>query len=93
MGAITAFFLLFFAMSPALEAARARPAVALKAGSEEVALAPLASPWPALCAIAAGGVLALLPPLSGLPVFGYLAIALLLVISGLALVHHAWSAH
>ncbi|MEO0317152.1 MAG: hypothetical protein RL404_829 [Pseudomonadota bacterium] len=66
-------------LSPALEAARARPAAALKAGSEEVALAPLASPWPALCAIVAGGVLAWLPPLSGLPVFGYLAIALLLV--------------
>ncbi len=66
-------------LSPALEAARARPAAALKAGSEEVALAPLASPWPALCTMATGGVLALLPPLTGLPVFGYLAIAMLLV--------------
>lgn len=66
-------------LSPALEAARARPAAALKAGSEEVALAPLASPWPALVAIVLAAVLALLPPLDGLPVFGYLAIVLLLV--------------
>lgn len=66
-------------LSPALEAARARPAAALKAGSEEVALSPLATPWPALCAIVFGGVLALLPPVAGLPVFGYLAIVLLLV--------------
>ena len=66
-------------LSPALEAARARPAAALKAGSEEVALAPLAKPWLALGAIALGGVLALLPPVGGLPVFGYLAIVLLLV--------------
>jgi putative ABC transport system permease protein len=66
-------------LSPALEAARARPAAALKAGSEEVALAPLSSPWPALLVMASGGVLALLPPVAGLPVFGYLAIVLLLV--------------
>ncbi len=66
-------------LSPALEAARARPAAALKAGSEEVALAPLTTPWPALGALALGAVLALLPPVAGLPVFGYLAIVLLLV--------------
>ncbi len=66
-------------LSPALEAARARPAAALKAGSEDVALAPLATPWPALTAIVIGGVLALLPPVAGLPLFGYLAIVLLLV--------------
>ena len=66
-------------LSPALEAARAQPAAALKSGSEEVALAPLASPWPALMAIVLGGVLALMPPVAGLPVFGYLAIVLLLV--------------
>ncbi len=66
-------------LSPALEAARARPAAALKAGSEEVALAPLSSPWPAAVAIMLAAVLALLPPMFGLPVFGYLAIVLLLV--------------
>ncbi len=66
-------------LAPALEAARARPAAALKAGSEEVALSPLSSPWPALLAVAAGGVFALLPPVAELPVFGYLAIVLLLI--------------
>lgn len=66
-------------LSPALEAARARPAAALKAGSEDVALAPLALPWPGLVAIVTGGVFTQLPPVQGLPIFGYLAIALLLV--------------
>lgn len=65
--------------SPALEAARAKPAAAMKAGSEDLALAPLAVPWPALAAIALGAVFTVLPPVSGLPVFGYLSIVLLLV--------------
>jgi putative ABC transport system permease protein len=62
-----------------LEAARARPAAALKAGSEDVALAPLALPWPGLTAIVTGAVFTQLPPVQGLPIFGYLAIALLLL--------------
>ncbi len=66
-------------LSPAMEAARARPAAALKSGSEEVALAPLASPWPALLAIALGAVFTQMPAVADLPVFGYLAIVLLLV--------------
>ena len=66
-------------LSPALEAARARPAAALKAGSEDIALAPLALPWPGLVAVVTGGVFTQLPPVQGLPLFGYLAIALLLV--------------
>ncbi len=66
-------------LSPALEAARARPAAALKAGSEDVALAPLALPWPGLVAIITGAVFTQLPPVQGLPIFGYLAIALLLM--------------
>jgi putative ABC transport system permease protein len=66
-------------IAPALEAARARPAAALKAGGEDLALAPLANPWPALCAVLLGAVFTQLPPVSGLPVFGYLAIVLLLV--------------
>lgn len=65
--------------SPALEAARAKPAAAMKAGSEDLALAPLSVPWPALAAIALGALFTLLPPVAGLPVFGYLSIALLLV--------------
>lgn len=66
-------------ITPALEAARAQPAAALKAGSEDLALAPLATPWPALIALILGAVCTQLPPLSGLPIFGYLAIVLLLV--------------
>jgi putative ABC transport system permease protein len=66
-------------LSPALEAARAKPAAALKAGGEDLALAPLSTPWPALVAVALGAVFTQLPPVSGLPVFGYLAIVLLLV--------------
>jgi len=65
--------------SPAMEAARAKPAAAMKAGSEDLALAPLALPWPALAAIALGALFTVLPPVSGLPVFGYVSIALLLV--------------
>ena len=65
--------------SPAWEAARARPAPALKAGSEDVALARLAPPWPALACLAAGALATQLPPLAGLPIFGYCAVALLLV--------------
>ncbi len=64
---------------PALEAARARPAVALKSGSEEAAMAPLARPWPALACIAVAGLLTLAPPVFELPLFGYLSIALLLI--------------
>jgi putative ABC transport system permease protein len=66
-------------ITPALEAARAQPAAALKAGSEDLALAPLSTPWPALIALILGAICTQLPPLSGLPIFGYLAIVLLLV--------------
>ncbi|CAM8625803.1 COG3127 Predicted ABC-type transport system involved in lysophospholipase L1 biosynthesis, permease component [Oxalobacteraceae bacterium] len=66
-------------MTPALEAARAQPAAALKAGSEDLALAPLSTPWPALSALLLGALFTQLPPLAGLPIFGYLAIVLLLV--------------
>lgn len=69
---------------PALEAARSRPAAALKAGSEEGALARLATPWPALGCLVAALILALLPPLFDVPVLGYLAVALLLI-GGIAL--------
>ena len=66
--------------APAREAARVEPALALKAGSELDALRPLdAAFWPALAVLAAGGTAALLPPLGGLPIMGYTAIALLLL--------------
>jgi len=66
-------------LAPALDAARARPAVALKSGTDETALRPLARPWPGLACLAAAGALALAPPVFELPLFGYLSIALLLV--------------
>ncbi|PFH04356.1 putative ABC transport system permease protein [Collimonas sp. PA-H2] len=66
-------------LAPAMEAARAKPAAALKSGSEESALARLATPWPALACLLLGALLTRLPPLFGLPVFGYLAVALLLI--------------
>ena len=66
-------------LAPALEAAAAAPAPALKSGSEDVALARLAKPWPALLCLVLGALLSQLPPVSDLPVFGYLAVGLLLV--------------
>lgn len=83
--AATVFFLLgtgaalLGCAAPAWEAARARPAQALKSGSEDVALSKLSSPWPPLACIAAGALLTQLPPIFELPVFGYIAIALLLI--------------
>ena len=63
---------------PALEAARAAPAAALKAGDEQAAFRPLRRAWPGVVLLAAGALAAMLPPMMGLPLFGYLAIALLL---------------
>ena len=65
--------------APAWEAANAHPAPVLKSGSEEAALTKLATPWPALACLALGGSLTQLPPIFNLPVFGYLAVALLLI--------------
>jgi len=85
VGAALVFFVsgagvaLLGSIAPALEAARAQPAAALKAGSEDLALAPLATPWPALSALLIGAIFTQLPPVSGLPIFGYLAIVLMLV--------------
>ena len=88
--AATIFFILGLGVAllgsaaPAWEAARAKPAPALKSGSEDVALSKLATPWPALACLAIGGLLTQLPPIFDLPVFGYLAVALLLI-GGIAL--------
>ncbi len=71
-------------LAPALEAARARPAAALKAGAEEGALARLATPWPALSCLLVAAAFTQLPPLFDAPIGGYLAVALLLV-GGIAL--------
>jgi putative ABC transport system permease protein len=64
---------------PALAAARASPASALRAGDEERGFTRLRRAWPGLAAIAAGIIASLLPPVAGLPLFGYVAIALLLL--------------
>ena len=65
--------------APALEASRAAPAVALKSGNDEVALARLARVWPGALCIVIAGLLTRAPPVMELPLFGYLAIALLLI--------------
>jgi len=70
---------LFGGLAPALDAARARPAIALKAGTDETALRRLARPWPGLACLAAARALAFAPPVFELPLFGYLSIALLLI--------------
>jgi putative ABC transport system permease protein len=64
---------------PALAAARAAPASALRAGDEERAFTRLRRSWPGLAAIAVGTIASFLPPVAGLPLFGYVAIALLLL--------------
>ena len=80
-----AFFALGVAVSlagsllPALEAARVQPAAALRAGDEQRVFARLRSAWPSLAVIAAGAALSAAPPIDGLPLPGYAAIALLLI--------------
>lgn len=69
---------------PAWEATRTQPAVALKSGSEHEALAALRFPWLAGGCLTLAAVFVQLPPVAELPVFGYLAVALLLI-GGLAL--------
>jgi putative ABC transport system permease protein len=64
---------------PALEAARAQLAPALKAGDEQVPYRRIQSPRTGLLLMLAGGVSAQLPAMGGLPLFGYGAVALSLV--------------
>jgi putative ABC transport system permease protein len=65
--------------APAWEAAKARPAVALKAGNDEAALERLARIWPSLLCLALAAACAFAPPVFELPLFGYFAVALLLI--------------
>jgi putative ABC transport system permease protein len=67
------------ALLPALEAARTPPAQALKAGDEQRLFARAVSLRAPVLLLAAALVLAFLPPVRGLPLFGYAAIACLLV--------------
>jgi len=66
-------------LAPAIEAARARPAVALKSGNDEAALSTLARVWPSLVCLLLAVAFAFAPPVFELPLFGYFAIALLLI--------------
>ena len=66
-------------LGPALEAARAAPAAALKSGDEQRAFAALRPPWIGIACLVAGLAASGLPPVDGLPIFGYLAIAALLL--------------
>ena len=67
------------ALLPARDAARTPPARALKAGDEQAMFARAGSPLPGLILLFAGALLAFLPPVNGLPLFGYTSIACLLV--------------
>ena len=64
---------------PAREAVAARPVEALRGGSAETALARLARPGLALWLLAAAALLLMLPPIGGLPVPAYVAIACVLL--------------
>ena len=66
-------------LAPALEAARADPATALRAGDEASAFDHLRPAWPGISALVAGAALTQAGPVGGLPLFGYAAIALLLI--------------
>ncbi len=66
------------ALAPAIEAARAAPAAALKAGDEQRVFTQMRAAGPGLACLGVGAIATKLPPIAGLPLFGYLAIALLL---------------
>ncbi len=66
-------------LAPALEAARAAPAQALKAGDDVHAFERLTAPRSGFALLAVGALAVMLPPVAELPVFGYLSIALLLI--------------
>jgi putative ABC transport system permease protein len=63
----------------ATEAARAQPAQALRAGDEQHAFSRLHRVAPGAALMAAGAALCFAPPVEGLPIAGYAAIALLLL--------------
>jgi putative ABC transport system permease protein len=68
---------------PARAAARAAPAAALKNAGDVLDPRRPALWWPAAVLLVAGGAAALLPAVSGLPLFGFLGMALMLA-SGIA---------
>jgi len=66
-------------LAAAREAARAEPAQALRAGDEQRTFARFERVAPGLLLVGAGAAASFAPAVSGLPIFGYLAIGLLLV--------------
>ncbi|MBI3933144.1 MAG: ABC transporter permease [Acidobacteria bacterium] len=82
IGMVTA---LVSALPPALEASSILPAEALQQGAHEYQrrLATRRYSWAAVLLLAVAGGAALLPPIAGLPLFGYLSV--LLVIAGFSL--------
>jgi putative ABC transport system permease protein len=64
---------------PAWEAARAAPATALKSGAGERALGHLSRTGPAIVCLALAALMTRAPPVAGLPIFGYLSIAVMLI--------------
>lgn len=84
-GSLAAFFALGLAASiagswlPARDAARTSPALAMKAGAEEDAYKPLGRAWPGIALLVLAALLVGLPPVNGIPVFGYATIAAVLI--------------
>jgi putative ABC transport system permease protein len=74
LGIVTA---LAGSLVPALDATRAAPAQALKAGDTEAVFTRVRAPWLGAGLLVAGAGLALLPPVGGIPLFGYLSVAAL----------------
>ena len=64
---------------PALDAARAAPAQALKAGDEQSMFARAVTVWPGISLFAVSLLLLLFKPVAGIPVAGYLSIACMLL--------------
>lgn len=65
--------------APALEIARASPSQAMKSGAEMGVPTHVAGFWPGFALLVGGALLTRMPPIDGLPVAGYLAIACWLV--------------
>lgn len=71
-------FALLGAAAPAIEAARRAPAHALHAGDEEESLKAVRTAPAGVVFLATGAMLTFAPPVNGLPIAGYCAIALVL---------------
>jgi len=77
--ALGVLFAVLGSLVPAWEAANRPPARALRAGDEEESPGKSRAPWWGVAAAAAAGLLAQAPALDGLPIAGYIAIALVML--------------